>query len=139
MLGRLAHHGIYAAGDKTLMFTTETTLYGKIYTGQTVRHDPVHLQGLIDLRSFEIVRELMQFLQAVNWLKIHLPHMSETVEPLLLERRLAGVKCQSKRVASTHPIHGGDWSLEQLAVWTTAQKMISQVVELSHPRRSVLC
>ena len=68
----------------------ERKLKGTTRTG--VRHDPERVRGLVEMRSPETVGELMQFLQAANWMRLSLPNMAEVVSPLrvLLERKLKG-------------------------------------------------
>ena len=54
------------------------------------------------MRRPETAGELMQFLQAVDWLRTSLPRMAEVVYPLhvFLEEHLAGAKRRTKRVAT---------------------------------------
>ena len=74
---------------------------GKVYSEGRVSHDPVRLQGLSDMRRPETAAELMQFLQAMNWLRTSLLRMAEVVAPLRLffEELMAGAARRTKRVA----------------------------------------
>ena len=49
-------------------------------------------KGLSDMRRPQTASELMQFLQAANWLRTSLPRMAEVVQPLrvFLEQLMAG-------------------------------------------------
>ena len=78
-----------------------------------MRHDPERIRGLVEMRRPETVGELMQFLQAANWMRLSLPDMAEVVSPLrsLLERKLKGTT-RTKRVASRKVISEEDWSEE---------------------------
>ena len=56
-----------------------------------VSHDPARIQGLSDMRRPQTASDLMQFLQAANWLRTSLPRMADVVEPLrvFLEQLMA--------------------------------------------------
>ena len=62
-----------------------------MYSQGQVKHDPERLTGLATMRRPETAAELMQFLQAVNWLRTFLPRMAEVFYPLrvFLEENLA--------------------------------------------------
>lgn len=74
-----------------------------MYSQGAVKHDPERLTRLATMRRPETAGELMQFLQAVNWLRTSLPRIAEVVWPLrvFLEERMASAKRRTKRVAST--------------------------------------
>ena len=63
-----------------------------MYSDGVVSHDPARIQGLSDLNRPQTASELIQFLQAANWLRTSLPRMAEVVEPLrvFLEQLMAG-------------------------------------------------
>ena len=88
------------------------------------------------MRRPETAGELMQFLQAVNWLRTSLPRMAEVVWPLrvLLEEMMAGAKNRTKRVAQNRAITDAAWTPERAAAWTAAQDSVASAVPLSHPR-----
>ena len=70
-------------------------------SGQTVSHDPERTQGLSELRRPETAGELMQFLQAINWMRTSLPELAE------LEAQLLALRCntrRTKRVAARRSI-----------------------------------
>ena len=109
ILESLEDVGLCAAADKFAFFETRITWCGKETSQGEVKHDPERLTGLATMRSPETAGELMQFLQAVNWLHTSLPRMAEVVWPLrvLLEERMAGAKRRTKRVASNWAISAG--------------------------------
>ena len=74
------------------LYARQVKWYGKLYFGTGVRHDPERIRELVEMRCPETVGELMQFLQAANWMRLSLPNMVEVVSPLrvLLERKLKG-------------------------------------------------
>ena len=92
--------------------------------------------GLATMRRLETAGQLMQFSQAVNWLRTSLPRMAEVVYPLrvFLEEHLAGSKRRTKRVASTRAISAGDWTSELIGAWEAAQDLVAHAVALSHPK-----
>ena len=63
--------------------------------------------------------ELMQFLQAANWLRTPLPRMAEVVEPLrvFLEQLMAGASRRTKRVAHNRVIQEDEWTAERVRAW----------------------
>ena len=106
VLGRLEDVGLIAAAHKCLFFDNEITWCGKVYSGGQVSHDRERLSGLASMRRPQTASELMQFLQAVNWLRASLPRLAEVVQPLgvLLEDHMGGIQRRTKRVASNRAI-----------------------------------
>ena len=136
ILERLEEVGLYAAAHKCTFFETSITWCGKMYSQWQVKHDPERLTGLATMRRPETAAELMQFLQAVNWLRTSLPRMAEVVYPLrvFLEKHLAGAKHRTKRVASNRVISAGDWTSGLIGAWEAAQYLVAHAVALSHPK-----
>ena len=56
-------------------------------------HDRKRLSGLASMHHPQTAGKLVQFLQAVNWLRMSLSRLAEDVEPLrvLLEEHLGGI------------------------------------------------
>ena len=127
---------MYAAAHKCTFFETSITWCGKVYSQGQVKHDPERLTGLATMRRPETAAELMQFLQAVNWLRTSLPRMAEVVYPLrvFLEEHLAGAKRRTKRVASNRVISAGDWTSRLIGAWEAAQDLVAHAVALSYPK-----
>ena len=82
ILGWLESVGLFVAAHKCTFFARELVWCGKVYSDGVVSHDPARIQGLSDMRCPQTASELMQFLQAANWLRTSLPLMVEVVEPL---------------------------------------------------------
>ena len=63
-------------------------------------NDPERTHGLSELHRPETAGELMQFLQAINWMRTPLPELAELEAPLraLLEECLCNTR-RTKRVA----------------------------------------
>ena len=135
-LGRLKAAGLSAAAHKCLFFDTEISWCGKMYSGGQVFHDREHLSGLASMRRPQTADELMQFLQAVNWLRMSLPRLAEVVEPLrvLLEENLGGIQRRTKRVVSNRAIAEEAWKRERVTAWSNAQDLVATAVALSHPK-----
>ena len=97
-----------------------------------MRHDPERIRGLVEMRRPETVGELMQFLQAANWMRLPLPNMAEVVSPLraLLERKLKGTT-RTKRVASRKVISEEDWSEEIQAAWQSSRELLEDAVQFN--------
>ena len=114
ILERLEEVGLYAAAHKCTFFETSITWCGKVHSQGEVKHDPKRLAGLVTMRCHESAGELMQFLQAVNWLCTSLPRLVKVVWPLhmFLEEHTAGAKRRTKRVASNRAISAGDRTSE---------------------------
>ena len=101
-----------------------------------VSHDPVRLQGSSDTRRHEAATELMQFLQAMNWLRTSLPRMAEVVAPLrlFLEDLMAGAATRTKRVAKNRAIPPATWTVGRLKACADAQDLVAHAVTLYHTR-----
>ena len=82
ILGRLESVDLFVAVHKCTFFVRELVWCGKVYSDGVVSHDPARIQRLNDMRRPQTASELMQFLQAVNWLGTSLPRMAEVMEPL---------------------------------------------------------
>ena len=136
ILGRLESVGLFVAAHKCTFFARELVWCGKVYSDSVVSHDPARIQGLSDMRRPQTASELMQFLQAANWLRTSLPRMAEVVEPLrvFLEQLMAGASRRTKRVASNRVIQEDAWTAERVRAWRAAQDLVAQAVPLYHPR-----
>ena len=64
------------------------------------------------MRRPETGAELMQFLQAINWMRTSLPRMAVVVDPLrlFLEEPMAGAARRPKRVAKNRAIPPAAWT-----------------------------
>ena len=136
ILGRSESVGLFVAALKCTFFARELVWCGKVYSDSVVSHDPARIQGLSDMRRPQTASELMQFLQAANWLRTSLPRMAEVVEPLrvFLEQLMAGASRRTKRVASNRVIQEDAWTAERVRAWRAAQDLVAQAVPLYHPR-----
>ncbi|CAB1109830.1 unnamed protein product [Ectocarpus sp. CCAP 1310/34] len=135
ILARFEHHGLFVAAHKCTFYTTSVKWCGKVYSKGVIEHDRDRLSGLANLRRPETAGELMQFLQAVNWLRTSLPRMSEIVAPLreFLELHMAGNPNRTKRVASNRAIAPDAWTPAMVESWERAQDMVANAVTLYHP------
>lgn len=68
---------LFAAAHKCVFSDTSIMWCGKVYSRGEIRHDRERVSGLANLRRPVTAGELMQFLQAVNWLRTSLPRMAE--------------------------------------------------------------
>ena len=98
VLDRSEDAGLFAAAHKCLFFDTEILWCGNVYSGEQVSHDWERLSGLASMRRPQTAAgELIQILQAVNWLRTSLPWLSRAVESLRVLRGEAG---QASRIES---------------------------------------
>ena len=88
------------------------------------------------MRRPQTASELMQFLQAANWLRTSLPRMAEVVQPLrvFLEQLMAGASRRTKRVVRNRVIQEDAWTAECVRAWRAAQDLVVQAVPLYHSR-----
>ena len=72
--------------------------------------------GLSELRQPEAAGELMQFLQAINWMRTSLPELAELDAPLpgLLGECLCNTRL-TKRVAARRVFDSSEWTDERAA------------------------
>ena len=87
---KLMEVGLFVAAHKVTLYAQEVKWCGKLYSGTGVRHGSECIRRLVKMQRPETVDELMQFLQAANWMRLSLPNMAEVVSALgaLLERSL---------------------------------------------------
>ena len=85
---KLMEVGLFVAAHKVTLYAREVKWCGKLYSGMGVRHDSECIHRLAKMQRSATVGELMQFLQAANWMGLSLPDMAEVVSALgaLLER-----------------------------------------------------
>ena len=85
--------GLFATAHKYLFFNTEISWCEKVYSGGQVFNDHERLSGLASMRCPQAAGELMQLLQAVNWLQTSLTRLAEVIESLrvLLEEHMGGI------------------------------------------------
>ena len=97
VLEPLEEVSMFAAAHECVLFETSITCCGKVYSQGQVQHDADSLSGLANMRRPATAGELMQFLQAVNWLRTSLPRMAEVVWPLrvLLQVLMTGAKSRT--------------------------------------------
>ena len=136
ILGRLEDAGLFAAAHKCLFYNTEMSWCGKRYSRGQVFHDREHLSVLASMHRPQTAGELMQLLQAVNWLRTSLPRLAEVVEPVrvLLEEHMGGIQRRTKQVASNRAIAEKAWNREQVAAWSNAQDLVVNAIALLHPK-----
>ena len=81
------------------------------------------------------MRELMQFLQAANWMRPHLPRFAEVKAPLqaLLDDRLAGTR-KTKVIAKWKPLVSEDWTPKRVQSWDAVRRLLRDMVQLSYPK-----
>ena len=121
ILGRLESVGLFVAAHKCTVFAHELVWWGKVYSDGVVSHDPARIQGLNDLNRPQTASELIQFLQAANWLRT--PRMAEVVEPLrvFLEQLMAGASRRTKRAARIRVMQEDAWTSERVRAWRAVQ------------------
>ena len=135
ILGRLESVGWFVAAHKSTFFARELVWCGKVCSDGVVSQDPARIQRLSDMRRPQTAGELMQFLQAANWLRTSLQRMAEVVEPLrmFLEQLMAGASRRTKRVARNRVIQEDAWTAERVRAWRHAQDLVAQAVAFYHP------
>ena len=85
------------------------------------------------LRRPETAGELMQFLQAINWMRTSLPELAELEAPLraLLEECLCSNR-RTKRMAALG-VGSNQWTDERVGL------RVSMVVPLNHVTTRIIC
>ena len=73
---KLMEVGLFVAAHKVTLYPREVKRCGKLYSGTGVRDDSECIRGLVEMQRPETVGELMQFLQAGNWMRLSLPNMA---------------------------------------------------------------
>ena len=93
------------------------------------------VDGLATMRRPETAVELMQFLQAVNWLRASLPRMAGLVYLCVLrEEHQAGAKRRPTCVASNRAFTAREWTSGLIGAWEAAKDLVAHVVALSRPK-----
>ena len=133
ILDRQLERGFFAAAHMSVFFRKEIKWCGKILSGQTVSHDPERTQELSELRRPETAGELMQFLQAINWMRTCLPELAEIEAPLrgLLEEGLCNTR-RTERVEACRVIDSSEWKDERAAAWDAVRLWVREAVPLNH-------
>ena len=118
---RLLMRGLFGAAHKAVFFRTEIKWCGKILSGQTVSNDSERTRGIIELHRPETAGELMQFVQAINWMITSLPELAELEAPLraLLDECLCKTR-GTQPVAARRAIGSNEWTDERMAACDAA-------------------
>ena len=105
ILQRLHKYGIKVAADKLDIFKKEVKWCGKLIDGDGVRHDPKRIKGLEEVKEPTTAGELMSYLCALNWMRMHIPDIAKMQQPLRakLDSLLAGKK-RTKARANRIPL-----------------------------------
>lgn len=64
-----------------MLYDTSIKWRGKVYSGTVAEHDPERVSHLGNMRLPGIAAELMQFLQALKWMRTSLMRIAEVVQP----------------------------------------------------------
>ena len=101
MLDLLEAKGWKLSLKKSHLCQTEIKWCGRIISADGVRHDPVRMQALNDMRYPENAGELMQFLCSAGWMRYSIIDFARISKPLnqKLNKATEGKK-KSKRAAS---------------------------------------
>ena len=88
--------------------------------------------ALIGWRRPEATGELVQFHQAINWMRTSLPELAELKATLsvLLEECLFNAR-RTKRAAALHAIDGNEWTDEGMVAWDVVRLRVSEAVPLN--------
>lgn len=80
---RFKEHTLLFEAHKLVLFATEVKWVGKFYMGRPSNMiQSVCMCRLVKIRRPETVGDLIQFLQAINWMCLSLYHIAENVAPL---------------------------------------------------------
>ena len=81
VLDRLHDVGLFVAAHKCRFFEPTVKWCAKMYSGQHVEHDLERLRGLTEISRPQSVGDLMKFLQASSWMRLHLPRYAAVQTP----------------------------------------------------------
>ena len=131
VLDRLNTRGIKVAADKLDIYKKEVKWCGKLIDGNGVRHDPYRIKGLNDVKEPQNAGDLMSFLCALNWMRMHIPDLAKLQQPLRskLEVLLKGKK-RTKARAFKIPIV---FNYDERKAWQAIKHALKHTVALAHP------
>ena len=92
--------------------------------------------GLSELRRPETTGELIQFLQAINWMRTSLSKLAELETPLhgLLEQCLCNTRRTKRVAAARRAIDSVEWTDESAAAWDSVRPRVSEAVPPKHAK-----
>jgi hypothetical protein len=136
--GRLHSALLKCAASKLVLYTERILWCGRYADGEGVWHDPQRVQGLLDMREPESAGELMQYLCALGWMRLHLPMLAEVAGPLqrLLEQKMKGATTRTKAAAAQQGITSEEWSPECAEAWEATRRLLTESVKLAHHKTS---
>ena len=96
-------------------------------------HETERTQGLSGLCRPETAGELMQFPEAMNWMRTSLPELAELEAPLraLLGECLCNTR-RTKRVAEHRAFGSNEWTDERVAACDAVRLRVSEAVVLNY-------
>ena len=130
---RLHAVGLKGAAAKLELYTEAVLWCGRYADGEGVWHDPRRIQGLLDLVQPRTAGDLMQFLCAITWMRMHLPQLAKISAPLqqLLEQKLTGARLRTKAAASRLGLSAEEWSTDCQEAWRATRRCLSESVKLA--------
>jgi hypothetical protein len=135
ILQRCQEKGLKLNPKKCAFFQTEALWCGKIVSADGIRHDPARIQALQDLSAPTTGADLLQFVCAVNWMRLSIPAHNRIVEPLrqALERVYQVAHGRTKRKAANVLLADIGWGQAEDVALAEAKEALSSVVALAHP------
>lgn len=135
VLGRLMENRLFAAAQRCVFSTRFIKWCGKPYSAPRVQHVRQRVERMVKTRRPETGWELMQFLQAVSWMRTSLIALAEVVGQLrtILYTLLTGTS-RTKRAEANREIKEEDWTEDRLAPWEGAKAVLQNAVTLACPK-----
>ena len=123
--------GIKFSAKKLNIMADEIKWCGKVITRDGVKVDPLRQKALLEIPLPTTAAELMQLINATNWIRVHLTDFAERVAPL--QDWLNGLFGKGKRTSKRAKHIKLDWTDELKVVYQQLKQTIANATMQSHP------
>jgi hypothetical protein len=124
VLVRCTEKGLKLNPKKCAFFQQEALWCGKIVSADGIRHDPARVSAQQDLPPPVTGGDLLQFVCAVNWMRLSIPAHNRIVEPLreALERVYTAAQGRTKRKAAGVRLSDVGWVRRRRQRWPKSRR-----------------
>jgi hypothetical protein len=127
-------HGFNLHASKCVLFVTTVRYCGSLTTKDGVRFDPKNMEALQAMCEPQNGADLVQYVAAVNWMRIAIPNYSKRVSPIqaALEKVFEGKGRRTKKHAAAVSLLNL-WGPKEQAAFTDLQAAIMDSMTLAFP------
>ena len=136
IFSRCIKYNLKLNAKKSKLCMKQLKFCGRIISADGIRHDPERIASLCAMSPPGTLKQLVQFLAALNWLRESLPNFAQVAGPLYeLQRRLQSENSsKSGKQCAKVAISNDDWEPVSES-FRQCKELLRQAVLLAFPRK----